>query len=249
MSKALSNTESGLIVAEDGTPRCFWQPSMPDYHDNEWGHPVVNDQRLFEKICLEGFHSGMSWKLIYNKREHFRRAFNDFDFHLVAQFDQQDVERLMQDASIVRNRAKILSTINNAKRAIELVQEAGSLAAWIWQFEPSPQERPETVNLAYWHENTTSAASRHVQSPEKARLDLCRANHYLFINAGTGAGERSSRRLYLSSGSGGAASKAETAGLKRRGNRGLKRNIMARTTENSLLCAPVGISPFRPEDA
>lgn len=169
MSKALSNKESGLIVAEDGTPRCFWQPSMPDYHDNEWGHPVVDDQRLFEKICLEGFHSGMSWKLIYNKREHFRRAFNDFDFHLVAQFDQQDVERLMQDASIVRNRAKILSTINNAKRAIELVQEAGSLAAWIWQFEPSPQERPETVNLAYWHENTTSAASLAMSKALKKR--------------------------------------------------------------------------------
>jgi DNA-3-methyladenine glycosylase I len=159
LSKALSHTDSGLIVAEDGTHRCFWQPSMPDYHDNEWGHPVVDDQRLFEKICLEGFHSGMSWKLIYNKREHFRRAFKDFDFHLVSQFDQQDVERLMQDASIVRNRAKILSTINNAKRAIELVEEAGSLAAWIWQFEPTPQERPETVNLAYWHENTTTAAS------------------------------------------------------------------------------------------
>lgn len=159
MSKIVNTMASGLVIAEDGKQRCFWQPNMPDYHDNEWGHPVIDDQRLYEKICLEGFHSGMSWKLIYNKREHFRRAFKDFDFHLVAQFDQQDIERLIQDASIVRNRAKITSTINNAKRAIELAEEAGSLAAWFWQFEPTAQERPDVVDLDYWHNNTTTAAS------------------------------------------------------------------------------------------
>lgn len=159
MSKVLNTTESGLILAEDGKPRCFWQPHMPDYHDNEWGRPVIDDQRLYEKICLEGFLSGMSWKLIYNKREHFRRAFKAFDFHLVAQFDAHDVERLMHDVSIVRNRAKIVSTINNAKRAIELMQEAGSLASWLWQFEPTQQHRPKTVDLAYWHGNTTTPES------------------------------------------------------------------------------------------
>jgi len=149
----------GLIVTSDKSIRCFWQPDMPDYHDNEWGHPVVDDRRLFEKICLEGFHAGMSWRLIYHKRENFRRAFNDFDFHAVARFEEQDIERLMADKSIVRNRAKILSTINNAKRALELLEETGSLAAWFWQFEPKVSERPQTVDLTYWQQNTTTAAS------------------------------------------------------------------------------------------
>lgn len=147
---------AGLILTDDGRVCCYWQPSMPDYHDNEWGRPVVDDRRLFEKVCLEGFHSGMSWQLIYNKRENFRRAFEDFDFHKVAQFTAEDVARLMEDKSIVRNRAKILSTINNAKRAIELVEEAGSLAAWFWQFEPAERDRPATVDLEYWKNAKTS---------------------------------------------------------------------------------------------
>ncbi|MFZ4835323.1 DNA-3-methyladenine glycosylase I [Rouxiella sp. Mn2063] len=158
-SKATPSTTPGLIVIEDASVRCFWQPDMPDYHDNEWGHPVIDDRRLFEKICLEGFHAGMSWRLIYNKRENFRRAFHDFDFHAVAHFGEQDIERLMTDKSIVRNRAKILSTINNAKRAVALFEETGSLAAWFWQFEPKVSERPQTVDLTYWQQNTTSAAS------------------------------------------------------------------------------------------
>lgn len=153
---------AGLTLTDDGRVCCAWQPVMPDYHDNEWGRPVTDDRRLFEKVCLEGFHSGMSWQLIYNKRQHFRRAFQDFDFHTVAQFTEADVERLMNDKTIVRNRAKIRSAINNAKRAIELVSEAGSLGAWFWQFEPSPQERPARIDLAYWQSAKTS--------PEAIRL-------------------------------------------------------------------------------
>jgi len=150
-NKVAESATPGLIVTEDASVRCFWQPDMPDYHDNEWGHPVIDDRRLFEKICLEGFHAGMSWRLIYHKRENFRRAFSDFDFHAVAGFGEQDIERLMADKSIVRNRAKILSAINNAKHAVELLAETGSLAAWFWQFEPKVSERPQTVDLAADH--------------------------------------------------------------------------------------------------
>lgn len=148
--------QAGLMLADDGRVCCYWQPSMPHYHDAEWGMPVIDDRRLFEKVCLEGFHSGMSWQLIYNKRENFRRAFADFDFHQVAMFTDEDVARLMADTGIVRNRAKILSTINNAKRAIELIDEAGSLAAWFWQFEPAASSRPANVDLAFWQTAKTS---------------------------------------------------------------------------------------------
>lgn len=161
--------QAGLTLTDDGRVCCYWQPSMPDYHDNEWGSPVVDDRRLFEKVCLEGFHSGMSWQLIYNKRENFRRAFLDFDFHAVAQFTDEDVARLMEDPGIVRNRAKILSTINNARRAIELADEAGSLATWFWQFEPRPEERPLTVDLAWWKNAKTSPESVRMSKALKKR--------------------------------------------------------------------------------
>lgn len=161
--------EAGLTLTDDGRVCCYWQPSMPDYHDNEWGKPVVDDRRLFEKVCLEGFHSGMSWQLIYNKRENFRRAFCDFDFHKVAKFTDEDVARLMEDQSIVRNRAKILSAINNAKRAIALVEEAGSLAAWFWQFEPTAADRPSTVDLAYWQNAKTSPEATKMSKALKKR--------------------------------------------------------------------------------
>lgn len=148
--------QSGLTLTDDGRVCCYWQPSMPDYHDNEWGKPVMDDRRIFEKVCLEGFHSGMSWQLIYNKRENFRRAFADFDFCQMAKFNDADVTRLMADKGIVRNRAKILSAINNAHRAIELIKEAGSLASWFWQFAPVPENRPAIVDLAYWQQTKTS---------------------------------------------------------------------------------------------
>lgn len=127
-----------LIVGADSRARCWWCGNSPDYvayHDSEWGFPVTEDRRLFEKLCLEGFQAGLSWLTILRKREAFRRVFLGFDFHLVAQFTDGDVERIVLDASIVRHRGKILSTINNARRAIETVNEFGSLSAYFWSFE------------------------------------------------------------------------------------------------------------------
>jgi DNA-3-methyladenine glycosylase I len=130
----------------DGKPRCSWCSAAPeffDYHDKEWGFPVIDDQRLFEKLCLESFQSGLSWRTILAKRENFRAAFHDFDFNKVARFNQRDVNRLLKDAGIVRHRGKIEAVINNAKRAQELVDEEGSIATYIWQFEPDPSAQAE----------------------------------------------------------------------------------------------------------
>lgn len=141
--------KTGLIIGTDGRTRCFWPGALPDYlayHDNEWGVPVSDDYRLFEKICLEGFQSGLSWLTILRKRENFRAAFDGFDFNRVAQYDDTDIERLVADKGIVRHRGKIVSTINNAHRAIELVAEKGSLAAYFWSFEPGAQERPAVLD-------------------------------------------------------------------------------------------------------
>jgi DNA-3-methyladenine glycosylase I len=135
----------GLIEGSDGKSRCFWHGGKDDYlhyHDNEWGRPVENDTRLFEKICLEGFQSGLSWLTILRKRENFRTAFSGFDFEKITRFDDADVERLVTDAGIIRHRGKINSTINNAKKALEMRQEFGSLAAYFWAFEPGPEQRP-----------------------------------------------------------------------------------------------------------
>ncbi len=128
--------------------RCPWGNSDEQYrayHDKEWGWPVDNDIRLFEKACLEGFQSGLSWLTILRKREAFRAAFAGFDFVQVAKFDDGDVEELLQNASIVRHKGKIEATINNAKIALELVDEFGSLAKYFWQFEPKPSERPSEL--------------------------------------------------------------------------------------------------------
>ena len=126
------------IPGTDGRPRCRWcgaAPGFEAYHDREWGFPVADDRRLFEKLCLEGFQSGLSWRTILDKRENFRRAFEGFDFHRVARFGEPDVARLLQDAGIVRHRGKIEAVINNARRAVELQAECGSLAAYFWRFE------------------------------------------------------------------------------------------------------------------
>jgi len=142
---------TGLIVGPDGALRCAWPGSdelYRRYHDNEWGRPVSSDIRLFEKICLEGFQSGLSWLTILRKRENFREAFDGFDFDRVAKYTEKDVERLLQNAGIIRHRGKIVSTINNARRARELVDEAGSLAAWFWKFEPQAHERPKLIDRA-----------------------------------------------------------------------------------------------------
>lgn len=132
-----------LHTAQDGMTRCWWGSKDLDYchyHDNEWGRPEANDYRLFEKICLEGFQSGLSWLTILRKRENFREAFADFDFNKLASFDNADVNVLLQNAGIVRHRGKIEATLNNAQRAIEIVNEFGSLANYIWKWEPGAPE-------------------------------------------------------------------------------------------------------------
>ncbi len=141
----------GLNVGCDGVSRCWWcgdDDFYQGYHDNEWGNPITDDRTLFEKICLEGFQSGLSWITILRKRENFRAGFANFEFRRIAEFNEQDVERLLGDAGIVRHRGKIESTINNAKRAIELVEEAGSLSAFFWSFEPDPASRPPVIDHA-----------------------------------------------------------------------------------------------------
>jgi DNA-3-methyladenine glycosylase I len=141
-----------LFEGPDGQPRCKWcgaAPEFLDYHDREWGFPVRDDQRLFEKICLESFQSGLSWRTILSKRENFRSAFKNFDFYLVAKFTERDVERLLQDAGIVRHRGKIEAVINNAKRAVEMVRQEGSLADFFWSHRPqSVQNEAQTVSTS-----------------------------------------------------------------------------------------------------
>jgi len=147
----MSQLPKGLVRGEDGLVRCGWGAGSPDYatyHDQEWGWPVHDDQRLFEKICLEGFQSGLSWLTILRKRDAFRQAFADFDYHRVARFNQRSVGRLLNDTRIVRHRGKIESTINNAKRAVELEEEFGSLAAYFWEYVPSNGERPRRMTQA-----------------------------------------------------------------------------------------------------
>lgn len=141
------------IKGPDGKPRCRWCEAAPeffDYHDKEWGFPVGDDQHLFEKICLESFQCGLSWRTILAKRENFRAAFHYFDFNKVARFTQRDVTRLLKDEGIVRHRGKIEATINNAKRARELVKQEGSLAAFIWRYEPDPKQlaKPQSVSTS-----------------------------------------------------------------------------------------------------
>jgi DNA-3-methyladenine glycosylase I len=150
-ARAERDPETGLVQGRDGKFRCWWHGGLPDYelyHDTEWGWPVDEDRRLFEKICLEGFQSGLSWLTILRKREAFRAAFANFEFEKVANFTEADVERCLNDAGIVRHRKKIESTINNAKRAIELREEFGSLAAYFWAHEPKLENRPKELTFA-----------------------------------------------------------------------------------------------------
>jgi len=130
---------NAIVFAPDGQPRCRWCATAPEflhYHDTEWGFPVDDDFRLFEKLSLEGFQSGLSWRTILAKRENFRNAFHGFDYNRIAGFTEKDVARLLQNDGIVRHRGKIEAVINNAQRTVELVKNEGSLAAYVWQFEP-----------------------------------------------------------------------------------------------------------------
>src|SRR3982751_1369508 len=139
---------AGLFTDDSRTTRCAWCQATPlyrHYHDHEWGFPVTDERRLFEKICLEGFQAGLSWLTILNKRESFRAGFANFEAERVVRFTEKDVERLLADAGIVRHRGKIESTINNAQRVLELRQEFGSFAAYAWGFEPAARSRPKKL--------------------------------------------------------------------------------------------------------
>jgi DNA-3-methyladenine glycosylase I len=141
------------IKGEDGKARCQWcdgAPEFPAYHDTEWGFPVDDDIRLFEKLSLEAFQSGLSWRTILTKRDNFRAAFSGFDFNAIARFTQRDVNRLLKDEGIVRHRGKIEAVINNAQRMQELIKQQGSLAAFIWGYEPDPKKagKPQTQSTS-----------------------------------------------------------------------------------------------------
>ncbi len=146
----------------DGRLRCWWPGDLPDYtiyHDEEWGRPTLADDRLFEKICLEGFQSGLSWITILRKRENFRAAFANFDIDAVAEYTEADVERLLQDAGIIRHRGKIEATINNAARALEMIEECGSVRNYIWEWRPTEREPDlKEPSLLVPNQTKTSAA-------------------------------------------------------------------------------------------
>jgi DNA-3-methyladenine glycosylase I len=150
--EAMVEGEDGIVAGEDGVARCRWADSAPEYrayHDTEWGFPVSDDVRLFEKLALEGFQAGLSWLTILRKREAFRRAFAGFEFERIAHFGERDVARLLADPSIVRHRGKIEAVINNARRAVELAEAEGSLSRYVWRFEPeAPSERLDRAPLA-----------------------------------------------------------------------------------------------------
>ena len=151
---------SSTVLGSDGKPRCSWCAAAPDffyYHDNEWGFPVGDDKKLFEKLCLESFQSGLSWRTILAKRENFRVAFHDFDFNKIAKFTESDVERLLKDEGIVRHRGKIEAVINNAQRAKELIKKEGSLAAYFWRYEPKPDDLLEPQSASTSNESIALA--------------------------------------------------------------------------------------------
>jgi DNA-3-methyladenine glycosylase I len=168
----MSGLAEGLVRGDDGVARCWWGASPPDYaayHDQEWGWPVTDDRRLFEKVCLEGFQAGLSWLTILRKRDHFRRAFADFDFRVLASWGDDAVARLLGDAGIVRHRGKIESTLNNARRARELAEERGSLAAFFWEFVPPAAERPAIIDKAAMRTLAASPTSKRLAKELKRR--------------------------------------------------------------------------------
>ena len=164
--------DRGLIQGPDRVVRCWWCSATPEYmryHDREWGFPVRDDRRLFEKLSLEGFQSGLSWLTILRKREAFREAFADFDAARVARFTPRKVERLLQNAGIIRHRGKIEATINNARRVADLRDEFGSLAAYVWRFEPPPSSRPKRMTQAVLRTLGQSAESQAMSKDLKKR--------------------------------------------------------------------------------
>ncbi|HEY1713323.1 MAG TPA: DNA-3-methyladenine glycosylase I [Solirubrobacteraceae bacterium] len=160
----------GIVVGDDGVARCSWGDSAPEYrpyHDTEWGFPVSDDVRLFEKLSLEGFQAGLSWLTILRKREAFRAAFAGFDYNVVAGFGDDDVARLLGDAGIVRHRGKIEAVINNAQHAVELVATEGSLAHYVWAY--APERRMGGLDRATLAELAHTADSRALAKDLKRR--------------------------------------------------------------------------------
>ena len=146
-------TMNTTIKGPDGKSRCRWCSAAPEflsYHDTEWGFPVSDDHRLFETLCLESFQSGLSWRTILAKRENLRAAFHGFDFDRVARFSQRDLDRLLKNEGIVRHRGKIEAVINNARQAKEIVKQEGSLAAYVWRYEPDPKQlaQPQSASTS-----------------------------------------------------------------------------------------------------
>ena len=165
-------TTNGLGAGPDGKPRCAWSigtPAYVAYHDGEWGFPVRDDRRLFEKLCLEGFQAGLSWLTILRKREHFRAAFEGFDPARVARYGAREVKRLLTDAGIVRHRGKIEATINNAQRALEMIEQHGSIARFVWQYEPPAADRPKRMTWAALKAMPTTPASTALSKELKRR--------------------------------------------------------------------------------
>ena len=165
-------TSNGLVRHADGVARCWWAGDDPlylRYHDEEWGRPVIDDSRLFEKICLEGFQAGLSWLTILRKREAFRQSFAGFDIERVARFGTRDINRLLDNSAIVRHRGKIESAINNARRAETLVDEYGSLAAYLWQWEPDAKSRPRRITKAALTDLAVTPESKALSKDLKGR--------------------------------------------------------------------------------
>lgn len=163
---------SGLVVGDDGVTRCWWSDGSPEYrayHDGEWGFPVTDDRRLFEKISLEGFQAGLSWLVVLRKRAGLQQAFDGFDFDRLARRTPKDVERLLRAPVMIRNRAKVVSVLNNARRAGELVDEVGSLAAFFWRFAPEPPFRPRRMTRAVLQRMTTSPEAQALSRELKLR--------------------------------------------------------------------------------
>ena len=162
----------GLQTSSDGVTRCGWSGDKDDYrryHDTEWGRPIADDRTLFQKICLEGFQSGLSWLTILRKRYKFQLLFDNFEMDKIARYDSRDIARLLDDAGIVRHRGKIVSTINNAKRAIKLREEFGSLATFVWSFEPDPANRPAIMDYAAAKQLSLTAESTALSKALKKR--------------------------------------------------------------------------------
>lgn len=169
---AVPAREDGLWEGEDGLLRCAWHGGLPDYvayHDHEWGLPVADDQRLFEKLCLEGFQAGLSWLTILRKRDNFREAFSGFDFETLAGLDEAQIDRHLANPGIIRHRSKIASVFNNARRAVELAEERGGLASYFWSFEPDARHRPSRIDIGFIRNNPTTEVSTRISKDLKKR--------------------------------------------------------------------------------